>query len=124
MTETVAPRGSDTAASRVIGLYLASVLLGLVVIGLLVGYVIRLGPLTGPGVESSFGLALAGLLLTGALLFHIADRVYRVWPLGRRFAPSDPGHVREEGYALALRVIVVVAAAGAIAYVLGGLIAS
>lgn len=118
------PTEAARTQSRVLTLYLASVVLGLVVIGLLVGYVIRLGPLVGPGVETSFGLALAGLLLTAALLFHIADRVYRVWPLGRRVAPGFPGRISDEGYAVALRVVVLVAAAGAVAYILGGLIAS
>lgn len=109
-------------AERVLNLYLAVVAISIVGILALVAYSIKLGPLTGPGVEESFGLALALMFLFSALLLHVLDRTYRVWPLGRRVAPEFPGPVSEAGYALFLKVIVVAAAGIGIAYVLGTLI--
>ncbi len=95
-------------------------LLGIAVLAV---YVIRLGPLTDPGAQESFGLAIALMSMMGALIAHLTDRTYRVWPLGRKFAPKNPGPVAAEAQVRFLKVIVIVAAGAAIAYVLGGLIA-
>jgi len=43
----------------------------------LVAYVVRLGPLTSPGAETSFGFALSLMSLMAAALFHVVDRTYR-----------------------------------------------
>jgi hypothetical protein len=109
---------------RVLNLYTAVMLLMLVTIGLLVVYALRLGPLIGPGVESSFGLDLALLFISSAILVHIVDQTYRVWPLGRSVLPAFPGLLTDRGYANALRVLVLVAAAVAIAYVFATVLTS
>ena len=98
---------------------------GLMLLGILVliVYTVRLGPLTSPGAEQSFGYALALMLMMAAMVAHLMDRTYRVWPLGRRFRPSDPGYVSLASQTGFVMVVVVVAAAAAIAYILGGLIA-
>lgn len=87
-------------------------------IALLIVYSIRLGPLTSPAAQESFGLALSLMFLMGAVLFHVVDRTYRVWPLGRRITPNYPGLVTDAGVARLLRAVVVVAAGAAIAYLL------
>jgi hypothetical protein len=112
------------AAQRTLALYAVIVVVSLGAILALVGYSLRLGPLVGPGVEESFGFALALMFLFGALLFHVADRTYRVWPLGRRIRPAVPAPVATADYALFLRVLIVVVALAAMAYILGSLIAS
>ncbi len=111
------------AASSTLDLYAAINLLMLLGIAVLVYYVLRLGPLTSPGAQESFGLAIAMMALMGAVLFHVADRTYRSWPLGRKFLPSRPGPVTAAGQARFLKVLVVVAAAAALAYLIGGLFA-
>jgi hypothetical protein len=108
---------------RVLDLYTAVTVLMLLGIAVLVAYVVRLGTLTGPGVQESFGLALALMFLMAAVVAHVMDRTYRSWPLGRRFRPAPPGPVTVEGEVRLLKVLVVVLAGAAIAYVLGGLIA-
>jgi len=117
--------GSDDARARerVLDLYTAVTVLMLLGIAVLVVYVVRLGTLTGPGVQESFGLALALMFLMAAVVAHVMDRTYRSWPLGRRFRPTPPGPVTAEGEVRFLKVLVVVLAGAAIAYVLGGLIA-
>ena len=111
------------ARRRVADLYTA--VEGLMLLGILVlnDYTDRLGPLTSPGAEQSFGYALALMLMMAAMVAHLMDRTYRVWPLGRRFRPSDPGYVSLASQTRFVKVVVVVAAAAAIAYILGGLIA-
>jgi hypothetical protein len=112
------------AEHRVLNLYAATVLLMLIVIALISVYAIRLGPLVGPGVEQSFGLAVALLFLCAALIVHVVDRVYRVWPMGRYIETSFPGFITARGAANALKILVIVCAGAAIAYVIATLITS
>ena len=107
---------------RTLTIYAAVVGLMLIGIAVLVVYAIRLGPLTSPGAQSSFGYALALMSLMGAVLFHVVDRTYRTWPLGRRFRPTAPGPVTAEGQVRFLMALTLVLAAAAIAYVVGGLL--
>ncbi len=109
--------------TRVLDLYAAVQFLMLLGIAVLAVYCFRLGPLTSPGAEESFGIAAGLMFLMGALAVHLVDRTYRSGPLGRRFVPTPPGPVTVEGEVRFLKVLVVVIAAAAIAYVLGGLIA-
>lgn len=108
---------------RTLAFYYAATILLLVGIGILSFYAFRLGPLVGPGVEQSFGLAAALMLVMGALITHVVDRMYRVWPLGRRFTPTAPRTITDRDWSLALAVCVLVIAGGAISYILGGLLA-
>jgi hypothetical protein len=107
---------------RTLTLYSAITLLMLLGIAVLVAYALNLGPLTSPGSEQSFGLAIALLSLMAAAIFHVVDRTYRVWPLGRRITPTDPGPVTAEAQVRFLKVVIVVIAAAAIAYLIGGLV--
>ena len=109
--------------NRVLDLYTAVQVLLLLGIAVLIVYCVRLGPLTSPGAEESFGLAVGLMFVMAAVVAHVTDRTYRVWPLGRRFTPTSPGPVSTEAQVRFLKVLVVVLAAAAIAYVLGGLIA-
>ncbi len=108
---------------RILDLYGGLTLLMILGIGVLVAYVIRLGPLTSPGAERSFGLAIALMALMGAVIFHLMDRTYRSWPLGRRFRPTPPAPITVHAWVRALKVLVVVLAVAAIAYLLAGVIA-
>jgi hypothetical protein len=112
------------AQNRVLNLYAAVLLLMLVTIALLVVYCIQLGPLVGPGVENSFGLAVALLFLCAALVTHIVDRTYRVWPEGRGVRPMFPGFITDRGLANALTILVLVGAGIGIAYLIATLIVS
>ncbi|HTW55877.1 MAG TPA: hypothetical protein VMG36_05465 [Thermoplasmata archaeon] len=107
---------------RTLTLYAAVVLLMLLGIAVLAFYAIRIGPLTSPGAQSSFGYALALMSLMAAVLFHVVDRTYRVWPFGRHFRPTRPGPVTVQAQVRFLQVLTVVLAAAAIAYVIGGLL--
>jgi hypothetical protein len=107
---------------RVLDLYDAVTYLMLVGIGILVVYAIELGPLTSPGAQESFGLAVALMFLMATLMAHIVDRTYRVWPLGRRFRPTPPGPVTARSQARFLAILIFVIAAAACAYVIGGLL--
>ena len=120
-----APLPSELRAvqERVLDLYTAVTVLMLLGIAVLLVYAVRLGPLTSPGAEESFGIAVALMFLMAALIVHTVDRTYRAWPLGRKFRPTPLGPVSEEAQARFLRILIVVAAAAAIAYILGGLIA-
>lgn len=109
---------------RVLSYYFAIVLLALIGIGVLVAYTIGLGPLVGPGVEESFGLAVALLFLLGALLMHVLDRTYREWPLGRRIHPADPRVITDATTAGTLRIAVLVGAGLLIAFILAQLLTS
>lgn len=109
------------AVRRVLDLYAAVTVLMLLGIAVLVGYAIRLGPLTSPGAQESFGFAIALMALMGAVVFHVADRTYRSWPLGRRFRPTSPGPVTADAQVRFLKVLVIVLAGAAIAYLVGGL---
>ncbi len=108
---------------RILDLYDAVTVLMLLGILVLIVYSIRLGPLTTPGAEQSFGYALALMFLMSAVIVHLVDRTYRVWPLGRRLAPTPPGPVTVDAEVRFLKIVIVVAAAASIAYLLGGLIA-
>jgi hypothetical protein len=107
---------------RTLDVYAAVTLLMLVGIAGLVAYAVRLGPLTSPGTERSFGFALALMALMGAVIFHLADRTYRVWPLGRRVRPTPPGPVTVEGWIRFLQVLIVAIAVAAIAYLVAELV--
>ncbi len=109
--------------NRLLDLYTAITVLMLLGIAVLVVYAFSLGPLTSPGAEQSFGYALALMFLMGAVIFHVVDKTFRVWPLGRRFRPTWPGYVSVQSEIRFFKILVVVAAGAAIAYVLGGLIA-
>lgn len=110
------------AAARTVSIYNAITVLMLLGIAGLSLYCFKLGPLVGPGVETSFGLAVAAMFLMGAMLAHIADRTYRNWPLGRRFHPTTPGPVSPRGVVSTVTWIVVLAAALGIAYVIAQLV--
>jgi hypothetical protein len=110
------------SAAKVLSLYRATTVLMLLGIAGLAVYSFRLGPLVGTGVESSFGLAVAAMFVMGALLVHLIDRTYRVWPLGRRFRPTPPPPVTPRRAASGLVWVVVLAAALGIAYVLAQLV--
>jgi hypothetical protein len=116
------PEGRAIRA-RVLDLFTAIVVLMLLGIAVLVVYVIRLGGLNGPGVEESFGIAVALMFLMAALIVHTVDYTYRVWPLGRRYHPTPPAFVTEAGQVRFVKILIVVVTAAAIAYILGGLIA-
>jgi hypothetical protein len=107
---------------RVLDLYDAVTFLMLIGIAILVVYAIRLGSLTSPGAQESFGLAVALMFLMSALIVHLVDRTYRVWPLGRRFRPSPPGPVTARDQARFLAALTFAIAAAAIAYVIGSLL--
>jgi hypothetical protein len=109
---------------QVLDLYAATILLMIVGIGVLILYtIILVGPLTSPGAQESFGLALALSFLMAAVAGHLVDRMYRVWPLGRRIHPTPPGPVTVAAQVRFYQVLVVVIAGAAIAYLVGGLIA-
>ncbi|HEV2317157.1 MAG TPA: hypothetical protein VGV89_06245 [Thermoplasmata archaeon] len=110
--------------SRVLSLYLAVIIIAFVAIGILLAYVIGLGPLVGPGVEQSFGIAVSMMFLLGALLAHVMDRAYREWPLGRRIHTHAGPPVTDLTVAGALRILVILGAAIAVAYVVYGVITS
>ncbi len=109
---------------RVLNLYDAVTYLMLFGIAILIVYcAVLIGPLTSPGAQQSFGYALALMFLMSALIVHLVDRTYRVWPLGRRITPINPGPVTIEAQARFVKIVIVVAAGAAIAYLIGTLIA-
>ncbi len=109
---------------RTLDLYAATIFLMIVGIGVLLVYTVLLvGPLDTPGAQESFGLALALGFLMAAVAGHLVDRMYRVWPLGRRIHPTPPGPVTPVAEVRFFQVLVVVCAAAGIAYILGALIA-
>ncbi len=110
--------------NRTLNLYDAITLLMLIGIAVLIAYTVRLGPLlAGPGAQQSFGFAVSLMFLMAAVVVHLIDRTYRVWPLGRRITPTPPGPVTARAQAKFLAVLILVIGAAAVAYVLGGLIA-
>jgi hypothetical protein len=110
------------ARDRSLAVYAVVAVLSILGILGLVGYSVRLGPLVGPGVESSFGFALALMFLFAALLFHVVDRIYRVWPGGRRVWAPVPTAVTDLSIVRLLRVLVVLGAAAAIAFLISTLV--
>ncbi|MCI4334321.1 MAG: hypothetical protein L3K04_01610 [Thermoplasmata archaeon] len=126
MSESIAPLREAAYAElrrRVFDTYLVVAVLCLAAIGLLVGYVLTLGTILGPGVEESFGLAVALLFLFGALMVHLVDRAYREWPEGRRVHPTPGRLLGEADAARLLKVAVVIGAVLLLAYLLGGILA-
>lgn len=119
-TEEAAAWPTRTPRETVLNLYAA--ILGLLLVGIIALslYVLTLGSLVGPGVESSFGFAVALMFLMAALMVHTAEATYRLWPLGRRFLPTPPGPVTDRMIANFLKVLVLVVAGGAIAYIVAG----
>jgi hypothetical protein len=111
-----------TAANRTLRLYFWIDVVMVVGILVLVAYSIHLGSLVGPGVEMSFGIALGLMFIMAAVVAHTVDMTYRTWPLGRRIHPPVPRPISNAGLATALKVVVFVAAALAVAYILGSLI--
>jgi hypothetical protein len=107
---------------RVLRLYIAATILLLLGLGVLVVYSIRLGTIVGPGVTQSFGFAVALAFLMAALLAHLLDSLYRVWPLGRRVHPTMPPPFTDRTYANVLAIAILVAVGGAIAYLLAGVL--
>jgi hypothetical protein len=109
---------------RVLNLYDGITYLMLFGIAILVVYcVVLIGPLSSPGAQQSFGYALALMFLMSALIVHLVDRTYRVWPLGRRITPDDPGPLTAEAQARFVKIIIVVAAGAAVAYLIGTMLA-
>lgn len=114
--------------NRALRFYGAVVGLVLVGIAVLATYAISVGMgfmgpgLGSPGGQQSFGFAVALSLMFGALLFHVIDRLYRAWPLGRHVTPTAPRPLTIESQILLVKVIVVVAAAAGIGWILAGLL--
>ncbi len=123
MSSELSDRELAQFQNRTLDLYAVVTLLLLLGIGVLIFYVLQLGSLTAPGNERSFGLAVSLMALMGATLFHLVDRAYRSWPLGRRFRPSQPAVYGTDAWIRFLKIVVAVAAAAAIAYLLGSLLA-
>lgn len=120
----LSPEEFHAIRQRTLELYTATMVLMLLGIGVLIVYTIVLvGPLTSPGAQESFGLALGLSFLMAAVAGHLVDRMYRVWPLGRRIHPLPPGPVTSAAQVRFFQVLVLILAAGAIAYLLGALIA-
>jgi hypothetical protein len=112
----------EVVRDRLINLYLGVSLLMLVGIGVLVFYCVTLPSLTAPGPQQSFGLAISLMALMGAVVSHLLDRAYRLWPLGRRVVPRTPGYVSVQAQANFVRIVILVAAGAAIAYLIAGLL--
>lgn len=123
MTELATDVDFARVRDRTLTLYYAATVLMLIGLGVLTVYTVRLGAPVDPGVEQSFGLAVALMFLMGALTAHLLDRLYRVWPLGRRYRPAPPGVVTDRSWATLLAVSVLVIGGAAIAYILAGLLA-
>jgi len=107
---------------RTLDLYLVVTLLMLVGIAVLITYATHLGPLTSPGAERSFGFAVSLMAIMGAVIVHLADRTYRVWPLGRRFRPTPPGPITLESWVRFLKVLIAVIAIAGLAYIVAELV--
>ena len=104
---------------RVLDLYDAITILMLVGIVVLIFYAaVLVGPLDSPGAQQSFGYAVALMFLMAALVVHLVDRTYRVWPLGRRITPVNPGPVTVASQARFFKLLIVVIAGAGIAYFL------
>jgi hypothetical protein len=112
----------SVAADRTLQLYfVVDVLMVLGILGL-IGYSVSLGPLNGPGVQESFGIAVALMFIMGAIVAHTVDMTYRAWPLGRRVATPTPRVISDVGIAFAIKAVIVIAVVLAVAYILGSLI--
>jgi hypothetical protein len=102
--------------------YIVVMLLMIAGISVLLAYAISLGSLVGPGVEQSFGIAVALMFLMSAVVFHILDKTYRGWPLGRKVHPTPPGPVTEKSQLLFVKWLIVAIAAAGIIYLFGSLL--
>ena len=122
MSETGPPSPADAAQASVLRIYQATSVVMLLLIAGLSLYCYRLGPLVGPGVEESFGLAVAMMFLAGAVVIHLIDRTYRVWPLGRRVVPAVPAPVTDRSIARGLQFLLVLLVTAGIAYVIATLL--
>ena len=122
MSETAALPDAGRAQATVLRLYQTIAVLMLLVIGALALYSFKLGPLVGPGVEESFGIAVALMFLCAAMLIHLVDRTYRVWPEGRRVRPPVPAMVTDRSIAFGLKLLLVVLVGASIAYVIATLV--
>lgn len=120
--DEASPTAVRDPRQTVLNLYATVLAINLVAIGFLALYCYQLGPLVGPGVESSFGFAVALMFLLGALSVHVAEATYRMWPLGRRFHPANPGPFTDASIATFVKVLVVALAVGGIAYLLYGVL--
>ncbi len=107
---------------RVLNLYDAVTFLMLIGIGVLIVYCLRLPSLSNPGAQQSFGYAIALMALMGAVIVHLVDRTYRVWPLGRRITPTPPGYVSVQSQSNFVRALIVIVAIAGIAYLVGALL--
>ncbi len=109
--------------ARVLDLYTGVIALMIVGIAVLAGYILLfVGPLTSPGAQKSFGLALGLAFLMATLAVHLVDRMYRLWPLGRTVHPAQPAPISDQSLARFFRWMVVAAAVAAVAYLLGVLV--
>ena len=124
MSSTLSPEEQAYLSLRARTLRLYAIISGLMLAGIagLALYCFRLGPILGPGVTASFGYAVALMFLMGTVLVHILDRLYRVYPFGRRLHPAAPGPLGDAEIATFLRVVVIIATVGALGYILGSLI--
>ncbi|MHB1932276.1 MAG: hypothetical protein ACYCPV_04730 [Thermoplasmata archaeon] len=126
--DALSPAEFARIQNRALRVYGATVGLVLVGIAVLATYAITIGMgFTGPGLgtpggQQSFGLAVSLLMMFGAVLFHVIDRLYRTWPLGRHVTPTAPRPLSVESQILLVKVIVVVAAAAGIGWILAGLL--
>jgi hypothetical protein len=120
----LSPAELARARSRILSMYFSVVAISILAIAVLLAYILSLGALVGPGVESSLGIALALLFLIAALLIHVLDRAYREWPLGRRVHPTPPGPLTAASMVTVVRWVVVAAAAALIIYLLATLLSS
>jgi hypothetical protein len=120
----LAPEEFAELRRRTLEIYTATIFLMLLGIGVLIIYtVLVVGPLTSPGAQESFGLSLALSFLMATVAGHLVDRMYRVWPLGRRISPTPPGPITATSQVRFYQVLVIVLAGAGIAYLLGALIA-
>ncbi len=117
------PEGDLAALQRqVLELYSVVTVLMLVGIAVLIYYVLSLGSLSAPGNERSFGFAIALMSLMTAAIFHVIDRSYRVWPLGRRFRPTPRPLLTTVSWVTLLKVVLLAATVAAVAYLLAGVL--
>jgi hypothetical protein len=105
---------------------LTTVTVGVMVVGIVIlalYTIVLVGSLTSPGAQESLGLALALAFIMAAVASHEVDRLYRLWPMGRRVHPVAPGPVTVADQTRFLKALVLILTAAAIAYLLGALIA-
>jgi hypothetical protein len=105
--------------ARLLDLYTFVTVLMLLGIAVQAGYILFfVGPLTSPGAQESFGLALALGFLMATVVVHLVDRMYRLWPLGRNVRAERPTILTDRDAVRALRWVVVLGAIGGGAYLI------